>query len=309
VFARRQPGSTFKPFVLLAAIARRGKRAPDFTLASRIEDAPLQVTMPRGETWQPENPDHLFRGDMTLRYATEQSLNTPFARLGLDVGLERVVATARALGVEGRLAPVPSLSLGSFETSPLAMTKAYATLAAGGVRTPLRVASEVRDASGRILGESGATPETVVSAAEAFVVTSALQGAANRGSAAPLRLLGFHGDVAMKTGTSDGFRDAWAIGYTPDLVIGVWVGTDDARSIEQSGAEAALPIAADFLIAALGARGRSVFVPPPGLERANVRVPFGAFCLPTRELFLAGTAHGNTCLTLRASSLTAPHVP
>jgi membrane carboxypeptidase/penicillin-binding protein len=141
------------------------------------------------------------------------------------------------------------------------------------------------------------------------VVTSALQGAANRGSAAPLRLLGFHGDVAMKTGTSDGFRDAWAIGYTPELAIGVWVGTDDASSIEQSGAEAALPIAADFLIAALGSRGRSVFVPPPGLERASVHVPFGAFCLPTRELFLGGTAPGNTCRTLRASSLTAPHLP
>jgi membrane peptidoglycan carboxypeptidase len=79
------------------------------------------------------------------------------------------------------------------------MTQAYATLAAGGVRTPVRVASEVRDAAGRGLGEGGATPETVVSAAEAFVVTSALQGAANRGTAAPLRLLGFHGDVAMKT--------------------------------------------------------------------------------------------------------------
>jgi penicillin-binding protein 1B len=308
-FARRQPGSTFKPFVLLAAIARRDGRAPAFTLASLIEDAPLQIPMPRGEAWQPENPDHQFRGDMTLRYAIEQSLNTPFARLGLEVGLDRVVALARALGVAGRLAPVPSLSLGVFETSPLAMTHAYATLAAGGVRTPLRVASEVRDAGGRMLGQGDATPAKVVSAAEAFVVTSALQGAANRGSAAPLRRLGFHGDVAMKTGTSDGFRDAWAVGYTPELTIGVWVGTDGARSIEQSGAEAALPIAADFLVAALGPRGRSVFVPPPGLERANVDVPFGDFCLPTREVFLAGTAPGNTCRALRASSLTAPHVP
>lgn len=298
VFARRQPGSAFKPFVLLAAIARRDGRAPGFTLASRIEDAPLQVPMPRGEIWRPENPDHQFRGDMTLRYAIEQSLNTPFARLGMNVGLDRVVATARALGVEGRLAPVPSLSLGSFETSPLAMTLAYATLAAGGVRTPLRVASEVRDAGGHRLAPDGATPAAVVSAAEAFVVTSALQGAANQGSAAPLRLLGFHGDVAMKTGTSDGFRDAWAVGYTPELAIGVWIGTDDARSIEQSGAEAALPIAADFLIAALGPRGRSVFVPPPGLERAKVDVPFGNFCIPARELFLSGTAPGTTCRTL-----------
>jgi len=309
VFARRQPGSTFKPFVLLAALARRESRAPKFTLASLIEDAPLQVPMPRGETWQPENPDHQFRGDVTLRYAIEQSLNTPFARLGIHVGLDRVVALSRALGIEGRLAPVPSLSLGVFETSPLAMTHAYATLAAGGVRTPLRVASEVRDAGGRLLAQGGATPAAVVSAAEAFVVTSALQGAANHGSAAPLRLLGFHGDVAMKTGTSDGFRDAWAVGYTPELAIGVWVGTDDARSIEQSGAEAALPIAADFLIAALGPRGRSVFVPPPGLERANVDVPFGKFCMPTRELFLAGTAPGNTCRAVRALSLTAPLVP
>jgi penicillin-binding protein 1B len=300
-FARRQAASTFKPFVLLAAIAQQEGRAPRFTLASRIEDAPLTVAMPRGGAWTPENPDHVFRGDVTLRHAIEQSLNTPFARLGMRVGLERVVATARALGVEGRLAPVPSISLGSFETSPLALTRAYATLAAGGTRFPPRVASAVRDASGRDL-LAAATPERVASPAEAFVVTAALRGAANRGSASALRRLGFHGDVAMKTGTSDGFRDAWAVGYTPELVVGVWVGADDARSIERSGAEAALPIAAELLVAALGPRGRSVFVSPPGVEQAGVLVPFGTFCVPAYEVFLAGTAPGNTCRAVWAQS-------
>lgn len=308
-FARRQPGSTFKPFVLLAAIARPDRRTPRFTLASRIEDAPLTVAMPRGPAWTPRNPDGHFRGDVTLRYAIEQSLNAPFARLGMRVGLERVAATARALGVEGRLAPVPSLSLGAFETSPLSLTRAYATLAAGGVRHPLRVAGAVRDAEGRSLLAEAAPPQAVVSPAEAFVVTAALRGAANQGSASPLRLAGFLGDVAMKTGTSDGFRDAWAVGYTPELAIGVWVGTDDARSIERSGAEAALPIAADFLIAALGAHGRTIFVPPPGVEQASVLVPFGAFCVPARELFLTGTAPGNTCRAVWASSSIVGSVP
>ena len=119
-------------------------------------------------------------------------------------------------------------------------------------------------------------------------MTSALQGAANRGSATPLRKLGFYGDVAMKTGTSDGSRDAWAVGYTPELAIGVWVGSDQPRWIGHSGASAAVPIATDFLIAALGPRGRSVFQPPPGLEWASVRVPFGAFCLPRASCSCVG---------------------
>jgi membrane carboxypeptidase/penicillin-binding protein len=171
------------------------------------------------------------------------------------------------------------------------------------------VAAEVRDAEGRAIARDEATPDRIVSAEEAYIVTSALQGAVDRGSASQLRNLGFYGDAAMKTGTSDGLRDAWAIGYTPELAIGVWVGSDGARSIGFSGGSAAVPIAAEFLIAALGPRGRSVFQPPPGLEWARVEIPFGDFCIPTRELFMGGTAPGNTCRVPGAFSLIRPSVP
>jgi membrane carboxypeptidase/penicillin-binding protein len=122
-------------------------------------------------------------------------------------------------------------------------------------------------------------------------------------------MLGFFGDAAMKTGTSDGFRDAWAVGYTPELAIGVWVGSDGSRSIGHSGGDAAVPIAAEFLIAALGVRGRSVFEVPRGVGWASVEIPFGAFCLPTRELFLNGTASGSTCRPPGAFSVIAPRTP
>ncbi|HEX2486156.1 MAG TPA: transglycosylase domain-containing protein, partial [Myxococcota bacterium] len=158
VSARRQPGSLFKPIVALAALSSDAE--PPFTLATLLEDAPLALEV-EGETWRPANYDGRYRGAVTLRTALEQSLNVPFARLGLETGLVRIADTARRLGVESPLRPVPSLALGAFELTPLEITAVYAAFAAGGVRTAPRTTLAVTGAGGRPLGGERVTRERV----------------------------------------------------------------------------------------------------------------------------------------------------
>jgi penicillin-binding protein 1B len=288
--ARRQPGSVFKPVVALAALRRGPDSVPRFTLASKLQDEPLSVPS-GGIEWTPVNYDGEFRGEVTLRQAIEQSLNVPVARLGLQVGPERIIQTARELGIESALDPVPSLALGAFEVTLLEMTRAYAVLAADGVLPTLRGYVDVVDAEGEVLDRKAIHFDRKFDPEETYLVTSALRGAVDRGTGQSLRRLGFTGPVAGKTGTSNDFRDAWFIGYTPDLLVGVWVGFDDGASLGVPGSVAALPIFADFAIDALGPEGRAPFLEPAGLERVSIdpgtdrRAGRGE-----PELFLAGSA-------------------
>ncbi|HET7039060.1 MAG TPA: PBP1A family penicillin-binding protein, partial [Gemmatimonadales bacterium] len=306
VQARRQPGSAFKPVVALAALSRRSH-----TLASVLEDEPLSVETPLGR-WEPANYDHEYRGRVTLREALERSLNVPFARLGLSVGPDRIVETARRLGIESPLKAVPSLALGSADLTPLELARAYGVLAAGG---------ELAEAHG-VIGVAkpdGATPTTpgathgsslpvsrfrypvarVYDPAETFLVTSALEGAVERGTGRGLRSWGYWGPVAAKSGTTNDHRDAWFVGYTPELVVAVWVGYDDGRSVGIPGARAALPIFARFLTAASGNGMRDPwddggFRVPDGIQVVDVdresglRAGWG--CGGEPEYFLEGTA-------------------
>lgn len=293
--ARRQPGSVFKPVVALAALTRgEGRR---YTLASLLEDEPLSVRTPAGP-WRPVNYDGWFEGEVTLRMALEESRNVPFARLGVALGPERIVETARALGIRSDLRAVPSLALGSSEVTLLEITSAYGVLAAEGRRAEPRTVWEVLDADGCRVGPEPAAPRRAFEPAEAYVLTSALQGAVDRGTGRGVRSRGFHGPVAAKSGTTNGYRDAWFVGYTPELAVGVWVGFDDGTPVGRPGAVAALPIFTDFLRAALGPDGGSDFRMPPGVEVAWVD-PWGARagwgCYPEREVFLAGTAPRSPC--------------
>jgi len=240
--ARRQPGSLFKPVVALAGFTSGGEA---LTLASQVLDAPIRVLRPHG-AWSPTNYDGRFRGPVTVREALEKSLNVPMARLALQVGLPRVVDTARRLGIESALAPEPSLALGAFEVSLLEITRAYAVFAAGGVRARPRMSLLVLDDRGVSLDASAVERVSVFDPAAAASVTEALEGAVDHGTGRSLRALGFHGRLAGKTGTTNGFRDAWFVGYTPALAAGVWVGFDDGTSVGLSGARAALPIFAGF---------------------------------------------------------------
>jgi penicillin-binding protein 1B len=309
--ARRQPGSAFKPIVALAALSARGwgENEDDrpFTLASVLEDERLVVATPAGP-WEPVNYDRSFRGRVTVRDALERSLNVPFARLGMEVGPPRIVEVARDLGIESPLYPVPSLALGSSEVSLLELTRAYGVLAAGGFRAGLRPILAVLDREGNVRDQNQGEGVRVFDSAESYLVTSALRGAVERGTGRALRALGYHGEVAAKSGTTNDFRDGWFIGYTPTLAVGVWVGFDDGRSIGLPGARVALPIFTRFLAGAAGAYGNrgpygsSGFAYPNGLDMVEVDprtgLRAGPGCRGRMELFLPGTAPEESCSPL-----------
>ncbi len=304
--ALRQPGSAFKPVVALAALSRPGDREgqPSFTLASMLPDEPLRVETPAG-VWEPTNYSHGYEGPVTLRDALERSLNVPFARLGLEVGGERIVETARRLGVESRLSPYPALALGASEVTPLELTRAYAVLAAEGARAPLRATLLSVDGDGRWVEPDLGPTVRAYEPSEAYLVTSALLGVVERGTGRSLRDRGFYGEVAAKSGTTNDFRDAWFVGYTPNLAVGVWVGFDQGRSLQIPGAGAALPIFAAFLRDAVGPSGdvgswgSAGFQVPEGLERARVDPVTGLRggwgCWGEPEWFLSGTAPDGSC--------------
>ncbi len=303
--AHRQPGSAFKPIVALAALSERipGGGSP-YTLASRLEDTPFVLTTPVGD-WRPNNYDGQFRGSITLREAMVRSLNVPFARLGVEVGPEQIARTAAELGIESWLNPVPSLALGSSEVTLLELTRAFGVLAAGGVRATVRHSSGVLDNRGQMIAQDSPESTPVYNPAEAYLVTSALQSAVERGTGQALRSAGYHGPVAGKSGTTNDYRDAWFIGYTPELVVGVWVGFDDGTSVGLPGSAAALPIVAQFLRETLGAEGGEDFAVPRGLEVARVSTigPGGvARCNGDTEIFLAGTVPQNECNWSRSRS-------
>ena len=295
VYARRQPGSSFKPIVALTALTANSQQ---FTLASLLEDKRLSVETPVG-LWEPENYDQRFRGEVTLRDALERSLNVPFARLGMAVGPERIAETGGNLGIENDLYAVPSLALGSSEVSPLEMSRAYGVFAAGGFRAELHSTLGVIDRDGDVLSRAKIEGQQVYDPAEVYLITSALQGAVERGTGRGLRSLGYRGPVAAKSGTTNGFRDAWFIGYTPDIAVAVWVGFDDGRSIGLSGSRAALPIFARFLVSALGRYGGDDFEIPPGIEVADINEETGLLagpgCRGEPEVFLRGTAPRRSC--------------
>ncbi len=294
--AHRQPGSVFKPIVLLTAVARSG--GPAFTLVSKLEDEPFSYSQPSG-VWTPVNYDGEYRGEVTVRQAIEQSLNVPVARLGIAVGPDKVIATARALGIESPLLPVPSVALGAFEVTMLEAARAYAVLASGGLRPELRSYTHVVQYDGRVLEQRTLESQRVFDPADVYLVTSALQGVVDRGTGAPLRARGFRGDIAGKTGTSSDYRDAWFIGYTPELVIAAWVGFDDGASVKVTGATAALPIFADVLEVARGKAEAEEWSVPTGVELVDVnpdsglRAGFG--CAGGPEAFLLGTAPTEAC--------------
>ncbi|WP_420438391.1 transglycosylase domain-containing protein [Candidatus Palauibacter sp.] len=296
VDARRQPGSAFKPVVALAALAPEAE--PSFTLASMLRDEPLALDTPAG-VWKPANADRAFLGPVKLREALEGSRNVPFARLGLAVGPDRIIETARRLGIGSPLAPYPSLALGASEVTLLELTAAYAVLAAEGRRTRPAAALTVLDRDGTARRTTTAPRESVVSPAEAYLITSALRGVVEHGTGSGVRAAGYRGPLAAKSGTTNDSRDAWFIGYTPELAVGVWVGFDDGTPVGLPGSRAALPILADFMIRVLGPRGGRDFRFPAGVEWIDVEPATGRRagwgCRGEPELFLAGTAPDAYC--------------
>lgn len=296
--ARRPAGSVFKPFVYVAALEPAGG-SPHITLASRLSDAPLRVETVSGP-WEPRNFDRKFHGTVPVRTALERSYNVAAARLGQEVGIARIAEVAHRLGIESFLPLVPSLAIGAADVSPLEMARAYATLANRGVRPEIRTFEDVVDPRGGTVERQEIRFERVLDAGTAFLVTSLMQGVVDRGTARALRRAGINGPVAGKTGTSDDERDAWFVGFTPELVVAVWVGFDKPRSMGLASSKVALPIWARFVREVTGGTIRGRFVPPGDVTQVDIDPRTGALALngcPERqpEYFLRGTEPTRTC--------------
>jgi penicillin-binding protein 1B len=291
--ARRQPGSAFKPFVYLAALRRHGD-APPLTAASLVDDTPITLTVGR-DTWSPRNYNDRYEGRVTVRRALEQSLNAATVRVAESAGLPNVVETARAMGFAGGLTPVPAVALGVFEATPLELARAYLPFVNGGMRSPpVITVRAVRDRDGSVEPGNATEPVAVITPAEAYLVTSLLQGVIRAGTGNAARALGVTGAVAGKTGTTNEGRDAWFVGYAPHLLAVVWVGFDGSDAHGLSGADAALPIWADFMRQAMDTYPQPDFTVPGGITFADVDAANGQlatrFCpVVARETFLAGT--------------------
>ena len=291
--ARRQPGSAFKPFVYLTALSGRGQAAA-FTAASFVDDTPITLSV-EGKPWSPQNYEGRYEGRVSVRRALEQSLNAATVRIAQTVGLPAVIETARGLGLRGNFKPVPSAALGAFEVTPIDFARAYLPLANGGWR-PGRLAGihAVYDDDGTAVLLDNDEATQVLSPAEAYLMTSLLEGVVNSGTARQARALGIQGAVAGKTGTTNEGRDAWFVGYSPTLLALVWVGFDNGEAHGLSGAQAALPIWADFMKQALEAYPSPAFAVPPGVTVAEIDASNGKlanrFCpVVDREVFLEGT--------------------
>jgi penicillin-binding protein 1B len=267
--ARRPVGSLIKPAVYLAAL----RRPEAYTLASRLQDTPLEVTRAGGPTWRPRNYDDAFHGEVALIEALVHSYNVATARLGLDVGLDAVGATLEDLRVAPRRGLVPADLLGSLSMTPVEVARMYQTLAARGFDAPLGTISAVHAADGETLSRAALQVEQTVPPAAVFVVSKALERVTREGTARALERLLPGRSVAGKTGTTDDLRDSWFAGFDGRRTAVVWVGRDDNRPAGLTGAAGALRVWADMMqrLPEAPRRGDA----PPGIEWARVDLGTG----------------------------------
>ncbi|MEW6247373.1 MAG: PBP1A family penicillin-binding protein [Nitrospirota bacterium] len=293
VQAKRQPGSLFKPLVYLAAFETTKDAGPSaVTPASLILDAPVTFESPAGP-WSPQNYDRQFHGTVTIRAALEQSLNVPAVRVAQTVGAKRIIRTAHDLGIKSPLDDNLSLALGSSAVSLLEITAAFGVLAHNGLAAPPSAIRSVAAPNGDPLWHALPDRRQAVSPQAAYVVTSLLKGVLDRGTAARARAMGLQSVVAGKTGTTDGYRDAWFVGYTPDIVIGVWVGFDDEQPLGLTGAQAALPIWTEFARQVIPSNSPD-FTAPSGVVTREIDPQTGQLATSkcperTPEVFIEGT--------------------
>jgi len=302
--ARRQPGSTFKPFVYLAAFEATfdDPTLPPITPATVVEDAPA-VFFYEDKEYIPQNYEDKYLGYVTLRKALANSLNVATVKVSEMVGYERVANLwSNKIGVGAPIQPYPSLTLGAFEATPFELAAAYNVLANGGLRIEPMTVVRVNDERDRTLEQHRAPlPERVVREESAFLVTNMLRSVLNEGTAAAARARGFTADAAGKTGTTNDLRDAWFAGYTPDLLCVVWVGFDDNTPTGLSGARAALPIWVEFMKGALGGRKPSPFlVPAENIVFVEIDKDTGLLAGPgcervVSEAFIPGTEPLERC--------------
>jgi len=297
--AKRQPGSAFKPLVLLTALSLSTQGKGDKTLSTIVSGEPVSIPTPEGR-WTPSNFERKTYGKITIRKTIEDSVNTATVRLANDIGLKEVLKTARAAGITSPLSPVPSMALGSFEVTPVELAYVYTTIASGGIRFDPFPLFSVTTADGDILTAKKVHREQALDPRAAYLTGYAMEGVLERGTAKSAKTLGIYFPASGKTGTTDGNRDSWFVGYTPDVVCAVWVGYDSGADTGLTGARGALHIWARFLRALYPQSGPPALTRPEGVETAVIDPESGylatASCPQTlREAYLTGTAPKETC--------------
>src|SRR5581483_10096414 len=262
--ARRQPGSAFKPLVYAAAIDH------GYEETTTVEDAPISLPDGRGGSWSPKNYDGKYMGRVPLRTALAKSLNSVSVRLALDVGMDPLRDYLRLFGFSTDFPPQLSVALGASEVTLLELTRAYGVFATLGRRFDPVFVTSVTDAAGDASAFPGSSPrfERVMNPRTAGIVTDMMRGVVESGTAREARKLGR--PAAGKTGTTNESMDAWFVGFTPDLLVGVWVGFDADHSLgSYTGGRAAVPIWTAFMERALAGRPQRDFVQPAELEVAR----------------------------------------
>ncbi len=327
--ARRNAGSAFKPIIYAAAIDK------GMTPASIIDDSPVEYESGKEKAWAPKNYDNIYRGAVTMREALTNSINIVSVKILENVGVGNAVDYAKKLGITSPLADNLTLALGSSSITPMELTGAYAVFASGGYRLTPYFITRVTDRDGRVLeeitpprvpvftsatsavnlntvGEDGAakppdppasdsepgygslTPVPVISAETSYILTNLMQSVVSSGTGQRARALGR--PVAGKTGTTNDMKDAWFVGFVPQLVAGVWVGYDQEKSLGASGSggQAAAPIWTDFMKRALAGKPALDFVPPANVTFALINPRTGRLARQgsegsVTECFVSGT--------------------
>ncbi|MEX2661762.1 MAG: PBP1A family penicillin-binding protein [Vicinamibacterales bacterium] len=297
--ANRQPGSVFKPFVYLAAFERAlADGRTDVTPATVVLDEPTSWEFNQ-QTWTPGNYDGEYEGAITLRRALALSRNIATIKVAETAGYDHVAGLWRRVGAGTPPRPYPSIALGVFEVTPLQVASAYTVFANGGAIRPLKPITRIMRAGSDI--PIPTEPVRSVARAETtFLVTNMMRSVINEGTGAGARAAGFVHDAAGKSGTTNDLRDAWFVGFTPELLTVVWVGLDDNTPVGLSGTQAALPIWTSFMLRAMAGRPNTSFATPDGISFLEIDRDTGklaTFACPRifREAFIAGTEPAEIC--------------
>ncbi|MBU0768821.1 MAG: hypothetical protein KJ687_07000, partial [Proteobacteria bacterium] len=283
--ARRQPGSAFKPFVYLSGLDK-------FTPASILSNETRTYEID-GKEWTPQNYEPIAEGRVSVRNALARSINLATVDLAMQVGIDKIISTVGKFGFSTPLKPYPSIALGSFEVIPLELARAYCPFAADGVLSYPLALKEVLNENNVVMERRHMSIKQVTTPEKAFIMSSLLQSVVENGTAKSLKEMGIAFPVAAKTGTTNDYRDAWFVGYTPDILALIWVGFDDGDSIHASGSKAALPIWAGLMNALPQYVSGGWFRMPPGVIKRVVCSESGQLAVedrcphPIEEYFLA----------------------
>ena len=260
--SRRQPGSAFKPLVYLTGLE-------GFNPASRLSNDPKTYLINNKE-WEPQNFSPSDEFNVSMRVALAKSYNLATVDLAMKTGLDKIVSTATRFHFSTPVKPYPSLALGAFEVVPIELARAYCVFAADGMLPYPLSLKDVTDENGKLLKQKHMNIERSTSPAKAFIISSMLRSVATEGTARSLISRGISWPVAGKTGTTNNFRDAWFVGYTPDILALVWVGFDNGDSVFSTGSAAALPIWADLMNSIPQYISENWFKIPPGVVKETV---------------------------------------